>query len=165
MSLEFERKYLVIGDGWREEVEKTMAIGQGYIANNEQASVRVRLAEGEGTLTIKSQDLDGIARIEVEASIDPDDARLLLERLTSGAIVKTRHLLRRRPYIWTVDEFGASNTGLILLEVEAPNEFVLNDTPNWIGHEVTFDPRFKNSFLSEHPYASWGGVGSGEDAL
>jgi len=44
MPTEIERKFLVIGDSWRDAVESETRIMQGYLANNQNATVRVRVA-------------------------------------------------------------------------------------------------------------------------
>ncbi|WP_169053968.1 CYTH domain-containing protein [Agromyces sp. H66] len=159
MSEEFERKYLVASDEWRAKVVRSEAIGQGYLAINDRATIRVRIADGRGTLTVKSQHMIGIARVEVEAAISLADAEALLEHLSSGTVLKRRHYLSSEAadsLTWTVDEFEGGNSGLLMLEVEGPGEFDLPDLPGWVGDEVTFDPRFKNSYLSAHPFAGWG---------
>jgi adenylate cyclase len=54
-----------------------------------------------------------------------------------------------------VDEFWGDNEGLIIAEIELKSEEEQFTKPSWLGPEVTEDPRYYNSYLSEHPYTSW----------
>jgi adenylate cyclase len=116
--------------------------------------VRVRLADGVGTLTIKGAQV-GIGRAEYEYEIPLAEAQEILESLTVGAVVKTRYTLNRTPGTWTVDVFEEKNEGLILLEVERSESFELEERPEWLGVEVTNDSRYKNAALSTYPISTW----------
>lgn len=156
MSTEYERKYLINGEDWKSEVRSSKRLAQGYISSTALSSVRVRIAGNLATLTVKSKAVRGIARIEVEAPIPLADATELLAELVEGVILeKTRHILDRGPYSWTVDEFHGDNAGLVLLEIEAPADFAAPALPNWVGTDVTLDERFQNSYLGGRPYQSW----------
>ena len=56
---------------------------------------------------------------------------------------------------WEVDEFLGENRGLIVAEIELESENQEFARPEWIGREVTDDPRYFNSRLSEHPFSQW----------
>ena len=47
MGVEIERKFLPSGDGWRACATARTLLRQGYLANNERCSVRVRVAGGD----------------------------------------------------------------------------------------------------------------------
>ena len=83
---EIERKFLVTGAGWREAAEER-EICQGYLSLDKERTVRVRLAGGKGTLTIKGPS-QGAARSEFEYSIPPEDARLLLHELCLQPVIE-----------------------------------------------------------------------------
>jgi len=155
MGAEFERKFLVTGDGWRSEVIKTAEIGQGYLAVTDRASIRVRISDGSATLTVKSQQMDGIRRIEVEAELVQEDAQQLLSELATGSVEKTRYTLDRAPQTWTIDVFHGLNGGLVLLEVEDVRDFETPVLPDWVGADVTSDSRYLNASLSASPFTSW----------
>lgn len=156
MGYEYERKYLVVGDGWRGEVESSGSIKQGYLAVTEDVVVRIRVQGPGATLTVKSRRGVGErGRIEVEAPVQLADAEQLLVNVATRVVEKVRYSLRRAPYLWTVDVFAGGNSGLVLLEVESDRFFELQDLPDWVGEEVTEDDRYQNHYLASSPYGSW----------
>lgn len=151
MATEIERKFLVKGDGWR-----SLGVGeiyrQGYIANNNGRTVRVRVVGEQGYLTIKGS-TTGMKRAEFEYKIPVEDAQELLETLCDRPLIeKTRYKILMGDLIWEVDEFWGENQGLILAEVELETEYQNIDIPDWIGEEVTSDPRYYNSNLVKNPF-------------
>lgn len=58
-------------------------------------------------------------------------------------------------FVWEVDEFAGDNQGLILAEVELSEEHQIVDLPDWIGEEVSGDPRYFNSYLAKNPFSRW----------
>ena len=54
-----------------------------------------------------------------------------------------------------LDEFGGENQGLIVAEVELEEEGQAIALPEWIGQEVSGDPRYLNSNLVQFPYKQW----------
>jgi adenylate cyclase len=54
-----------------------------------------------------------------------------------------------------VDEFFGRNDGLIVAEVELTSEDQEFEKPDWIGEEVTADPRYFNSNLVKDPFTEW----------
>lgn len=155
MPIEYERKFLVNSEAWKSEVVGQKTLEQGYVSTADIASVRARLTNGAGWLTIKSEQV-GDGRPEWEYPIPEADARELIE-LAPSTVVKTRHDLNRGPHQWTIDVFEGENHGLVLLEVESARPISRKlKLPAWVGKEVTNDPRYKNSYLSRHPFATWG---------
>lgn len=65
MPIEIERKFLVVGDGWRKSVIREERLRDGLIAASEGRKVRVRLYERRATLTVKSN-RRGAVRAEYE---------------------------------------------------------------------------------------------------
>lgn len=158
MALEIERKFLVCGD-FRPEVRKSMHLVQGYICTEHGRTVRVRLRDDRGFLTIKGPgSADGTSRFEWEKEIPAVDARELLGLCVSGIIDKTRHLVDFGGHTFEVDEFHGENSGLLFAEVELKSPDEPFERPSWLGEEVTSDPRYYNSYISRHPYSSWGGA-------
>jgi adenylate cyclase len=152
VAVEIERKFLVIGDAWKSVIGNS--ITQGYLARSESHSVRVRLRDARGFLTIKSH-TTGITRKEFEYEIPHTDARQLLD-LCEGALVhKVRHVLVVDGTRWEIDEFLEENVGLVVAEVELRSEDEVFVRPQWLGEEVTFDPKYQNSNLVLHPYSAW----------
>jgi CYTH domain-containing protein len=72
-----------------------------------------------------------------------------------GTVEKTRYYVPYKGHIWEVDVFHGKNEGLVVAEIEFKNGEVPFEKPPWLGEEVTFNPCYKNSSLSEHPYSEW----------
>jgi adenylate cyclase len=155
MALEIERKFLLRNEDWRAGVRERTLLRQGYLANTERASVRVRLAGEQGWLSVKAM-TPGIARAEYEVAIDGADAAAMLEQLCEGPLIeKWRHLLVYENHEWEIDEFLGENAGLIVAEIELDSEHDEFARPAWLGAEVTADVRYYNFRLATEPYRHW----------
>lgn len=155
MHFEIERKFLVKGP-FKELASSSSRIMQGYISSMKGRTVRVRIRDEKGYLTIKGpSDQGGLVRYEFEKEISLQDARDLMKICEPGIIDKTRYLVPYEGHIFEVDEFYGENEGLILAEVElnAPDEPF--ERPAFLGREVTGDRRFYNSCMRVHPYSQW----------
>lgn len=157
MAVEIERKFLVIGDAWREGAVSSRIV-QGFLSRDPDRIVRVRIRDDDAYLTVKGRST-GIARVEVETAIPVDEARQLLPLCLPPLIEKTRHEVQWQGHLWEVDEFSGENAGLIVAEVELSREDESFDLPPWAGLEVTLDFRYSNSALSERPYREWAETG------
>jgi len=58
-------------------------------------------------------------------------------------------------FTWEVDEFYGNNEGLIVAEIELPEEDTVFKKPSWTGNEVTGDVKYFNSMLMKNPYCNW----------
>lgn len=153
--MEIERKFLVTGDFTREATNVTHIV-QGYISSEPERTVRVRLRNEEGFLTIKgSSDEKGISRYEFEQPIAFADAVELLKLCEPGMIDKERYLIPKGEHTWEVDVFHGENEGLVIAEIELQAEDELFERPAWLGTEVSRDRRYYNSMLIKHPYTKW----------
>jgi CYTH domain-containing protein len=153
MGVEIERKFLVTDDRWRK-----LATGelyrQGYIPTLE-STVRVRVVRDRGFLTIKGI-AQGISRAEFEYEIPLQDAVQLLDTLCKPPLIeKYRHTIELNGLVWEVDEFLGENRGLTIAEVELKSANQTIDLPDWIGEDVSHDPRYYNSNLTTHPFTTW----------
>ncbi|MDH7447457.1 CYTH domain-containing protein [Aquimarina sp. 2201CG14-23] len=154
--IEIERKFLVASEAFKKEALKSTRISQGYLNSNPTRAVRVRIKEEKGFLTIKGKSNDsGTSRFEWEKEIDHEEAKALLQLCEKGVISKTRYEIAIGNHIYEVDEFYDENEGLIVAEIELSNENEAFLKPDWLGKEVTGDPRYYNSQLSKHPYKTW----------
>ena len=155
MAQEIERKFLVISDSWRGQVQG-QAYCQGYIATARPGhSVRIRIAGDRGYLTIKGPST-GLSRAEFEYPIPIADAQEMLETLCIRPFIeKVRYRLPIGNLIWEIDEFKGENAGLIIAEVELQSEEQSIERPDWIGTEVSGDPRYYNASLVKRPYSQW----------
>jgi adenylate cyclase len=154
MGVEIEHKFLVKGDGWRRQGEPVL-IRQGYLSSHPERVVRVRIYGDEAFMTIKSKSV-GISRGEWEYPLPLPDAREFLDRLCEQPIIeKYRRRIEHAGFTWEVDEFLGVNAGLVVAEIEVPSEDQAFERPEWVGEEVTDDPRYLNSNLISHPYSAW----------
>jgi adenylate cyclase len=155
MGIEIERKFLVTNDSWREAAGPGIPIKQGYLVGGKDASVRVRLQGDMANLNIKSATL-GVRRQEFEYPIPLADAEVLLNTLCHRPIIeKVRYLVPYANKQWEVDVFEGDNAGLIVAELELQDESEQYETPPWLGEEVSHDPRYYNTCLSQHPFKDW----------
>ncbi|XGW00489.1 MAG: CYTH domain-containing protein [Leptolyngbya sp. BL-A-14] len=155
MPTEIERKFLVKGDAWRSLATGT-AYCQGYIASTKDRTVRVRVVGTQGYLTIKGS-TTGISRAEFEYPIPGEDALELLNTLCDPPLIqKKRYKIEHSGLVWEVDEFEGENQGLIVAEVELLDANQAIVLPDWIGQEVSNDPRYFNANLAKHPFCHWG---------
>ena len=155
-GLEIERKFLVCGEDYKQQAFHHSRIKQGYISSRRGATVRVRLRDGQGLLTIKGpSDAKGMSRYEFEKEISAEEAAHLFELCEPGIIDKTRYLVRAGNHTFEVDEFYGDNQGLVMAEVELQSETETFEKPSFIGQEVTGDRRYYNSHLREYPYSQW----------
>ncbi len=155
MGREIERKFLVNSDHWRSPATTGVVFRQGYLSLDPHRSVRVRLAGETGSLNIKGK-ISVLSRHEFEYTISAKDAHELLDTLCiQPLIVKTRYRLTHSGRIWEIDEFSGDNAGLIIAEVEIESEDQRFDTPEWLGKEVSDDPRYLNINLVKRPYSRW----------
>lgn len=154
MPREIERKFLLKTDAWRALAHRNRAMSQGYIAGNERASVRVRIAGDEAWLNIKCGGFVA-SRAEFDYSIPLADARELLAAGSRGLVEKTRYWVRHGDFEWEVDEFHGHNAGLVVAELELEREDAPFPRPDWIGDEVTHLRRYYNVCLVDHPYSAW----------
>lgn len=158
MAQEIERKFLVVGEDWKAAAQRTVFYRQGYIndlRHGGRCSVRVRIGGGKAYLNIKSATL-GIARHEFEYAIPEADANHMLDAFALGAVVeKTRYYLPDGGHMWEIDVFEGDNAGLIVAEIELQSVDEKFSRPEWVGQEVSDDPRYYNVNLVTHPYKSW----------
>jgi CYTH domain-containing protein len=153
MGKEIERKYLVKGDSWKELATGTL-YRQGYLNSAKERVVRVRTMGDRAAMTVKGITV-GASRLEFEYDIPFDDATQLLELCEQPIIEKTRYKIPLGDLVWEVDEFHGVNDGLTVAECELESEDQAIDKPDWVGDEVTGDPRYFNSNLIASPYTTW----------
>jgi adenylate cyclase len=154
MGKEIERKFLVRGDVWR-SLAKGTTYRQGYLNSAKERTVRIRTIDDNAFLTIKGLTV-GATRSEYEYEIPLADCNAMLDALAEKPIIeKKRYKVPMEGLTWEIDEFFGDNTGLIVAEVELESETQIFEKPEWVGEEVTADPRYFNSNLIKHPYTKW----------
>lgn len=156
MAIETERKFLVNGEGYRSSAFRHTRIRQGYLSSVPERTVRIRIRDDKGFITIKGKGNEsGISRYEWEREIKPKEAEQLLLLCEPGVIDKTRYEIHAGQLVFEVDEFHGDNEGLVMAEIELPDEHASFERPAWLGKEVTGDPRYYNSMLQKHPFIKW----------
>lgn len=156
MAQEIERKFLVKDNSFKLDAYAKSHIVQGYICSARGRTVRVRIRDDKGYLTIKgASNKSGTSRYEWEKEINMHEAEELMKLCEPGIIDKTRYLVKCGKHTFEVDEFCGDNEGLVVAEVELSNEDEPVEVPHFIEREVTGDVRYYNSFLMKNPYSRW----------
>ena len=158
MGCEIERKFLVRDSSWRAAATGKIKIVQGYAETSGSiGTIRVRIIDDRtARLTLKGK-AHGIARSEFEYPIPLPDAQAMLEEFCGTARVeKVRYFVPDSDnLVWDIDEFTGANAGLVVAEIELPAPDTPVPRPQWLGEEVTENPRFGNGELSRRPYSTW----------
>lgn len=154
MAIEIERKFLVINTQYK--INAVSAVfKQGYLSIDSDKTVRVRSSGEKGFLTIKGRTRN-CSREEFEYEIPVHEAEEMLENLCIKPIIeKRRYFLSHEGCDWIVDEFSGLNEGLVVAEIELEDENQDFKKPEWLGNEISSDPRYFNSNLVLNPYKSW----------
>ena len=153
MAIEIERKFLVKKNSWTRPNEGTLYI-QGYLSSSPETTVRIRIAGKIGFITIKGK-TTGFSREEFEYEIPVEDAEILLKKCKNAPIKKIRYKVLLNGTLWEIDEFLEENSGLLMAEVELPDEKASFFRPDWLGRGVTDDKRYHNSHIAQHPFKTW----------
>ena len=153
MGTEIERKFLVRDTAWRQAGSRTTTIVQGYFAA-EQATIRVRIEDDDAYLTFKGRTV-GITRSEWEYAIPRADAEELIECFCGSRLIrKVRHYVDVGSHTWTIDEFSGRHEGLCLAEIELQDVDEPFESPDWLGEEVSDEPRYYNEVLANSDQSS-----------
>jgi adenylate cyclase len=151
---EIERKFLVKNDAWKAGAQGKR-YRQGYLSTVKERTVRVRTAGDKGYITVKGI-TQGASRAEYEYEIPFTDANEMLDKLCLRPLIeKTRYRIPQDDIVWEIDEFEGDNRGLTVAEVELKDEHQSVTMPEWIGQEVTDDPRYFNANLVTKPFNTW----------
>ena len=146
--MEIERKFLIDRLPEKLEVYPHKELEQGYLCTD--PVVRVRKEGEEYVLTYKSKGL--MMREEYNLPLNKMAYEHLLEKADGIVISKTRYILPEKDGLKIeLDVFHGEHDGLILAEVEFPNEKMANSycPPDWFGEDVTFSTKYHNSNLSK----------------
>ena len=146
--MEIERKYLVTSDSYKQMAVARYHICQGYISREKTGTVRIRITDDKAYLTIKGKPAAGhFARYEWEKEIDVQEAKELMQLCQGTIIDKTRWIIpaKEEGLKWEVDEFHGKHAGLTLAEIELTSEEQEVEKPDFVGEDVTLDPRYYNA--------------------
>lgn len=155
MAFEIERKFLVKGN-FKKYVQSSSLIKQGYLCRLPERTVRIRIRDNKGYITIKGKSSNnGLTRYEFEKEIPCSDANDLLNLCEEYIIEKTRYIVTHSGHDFEIDVFHKDNNGLITAEIELNSEDEIFSVPEWLGEEVTGKKEYYNSYLSTKPYCKW----------
>lgn len=144
MALEIERKFLVSAENLSDiHMTDGEKISQGYLCTDIEKTVRVRIKNNHGYICIKTKNI-GIVRNEFEYEIPVSDAEELLKICGKNILSKIRYKINYKNHVWELDIFEGKLAGLIMAEVEINSADEVVEIPEWIGKEVSDDPRFYN---------------------
>ena len=156
--IEIERKFRVKSTTFLDNIKTRFKITQGYLNSDKNRTVRVRIKDSQGSITVKGvSSANGLSRFEWEKEISSTDAARLLELCEGFVIDKTRYLVPFGEVVFEVDVFEGANQGLVIAEVELQSEGQIFEKPDWLGEELTGDKRYYNAYLSVHPFTTWNG--------
>jgi CYTH domain-containing protein len=154
MADEVERKYVVtapLPPDVAAHLGRGVAIRQGYLAEEGDVSMRLRLMADTAVLTVKAG--SGLRRTEVEVALSDDDGAALWPYTAGRRIAKTRYRIALADgLVAELDEYGGDLAGLSTVEVEFESEVsaAAFAAPQWFGREVTGDHRWSNAALARH---------------
>lgn len=152
--MEIERKFLLSGVPPTMRFARRQPIRQGYLALDGDTEVRIRISPKGAVLTIKSG--SGGVRVEEEITLQARQAEALWELTEGRRVQKTRRHVRLAgagsdaELVAEVDEYAGSLDGLVVVEVEFPDEDAAAgfEPPAWFGRELTGDWRYANRSLA-----------------
>ncbi len=154
MAKEIERKFLVDLNKLKLP-ERALVIRQGYIPRGNGITVRIRMQDTTGYMTIKGMTV-GISRDEYEYEIPLEDAEAMLDKFCDERVIKKiRYLVPAGKHTWEIDFFEGENDGLVVAEIELNSESELFEKPDWVGKEVTDEKKYYNALLMDNPYSKW----------
>ncbi|MHC5354267.1 CYTH domain-containing protein [Myroides sp. LJL115] len=153
---EIERKFLVKDDSFISQALRKNHIMQGYLNSDPERTVRVRVKNTLGYLTIKGKsDSSGTTRFEWENQIPLQEAQALMLLCEDYIIDKTRYEVKYGSHTFEVDVFHGDNEGLIIAEVELNDAQESFERPLWLAQEVTGHVQYYNSYIAKKPYSTW----------
>jgi adenylate cyclase len=147
--LEIERKFLLKKLSLALKNFPHKEIAQGYLAiGRDRSHVRLRRKGRVYSLTFKRG--PARAREEREIRLQRTQFEVLWPPTAGSRLTKTRYDIPWKNSIIEIDIYHGSNEGLIVAEVEFPDEKSCRSfrPPAWLGEEVTGVSRYSNVRLA-----------------
>ncbi len=151
MSVEIERKFLILKVPQNLKKTKGKLIFQGYLAVEEGGNeVRIRKKEQHYFMTVKNT--GKLQRKEAEINIHKKEFDRLLPLCGERTVEKTRYEIPFGKHTIELDVFSGQHKGLMVAEVEFKDEkeSLHFKKPAWFGREVTALQSYKNKNLAVH---------------
>ena len=156
MKKEIERKFLITSNSFKQNISSKYNIVQGYLSTDPSRSVRLRISNSKGYLTIKGRaSKNGLSRLEWEKELPIKEANELIALCLPNKIVKTRYKVNYKGRIFYIDIFEGMNEGLNIAEIELNSEQDTFEKPKWLGKEITGIKKYYNSQLCQNPFTKW----------
>ena len=156
MKREIERKFLITSNSFKQNISSKYNIVQGYLSTDPSRSVRLRISNSKGYLTIKGRaSKNGLSRLEWEKELPIKEANELIALCLPNKIIKTRYKVNYKGHIFDIDIFKGMNEGLNIAEIELNSEEDTFEKPKWLGKEITGIKKYYNSQLCQNPFTKW----------
>ena len=149
MHHEIERKFLVRKLPDNLTSCRSTEILQGYLVSlDDGLQVRLRKSGERYTLTFKRG--SGNVREEREIQLTATQFETLWPATEGKRLVKTRSEIPLGERTVEIDVYHERHEGLIVAEVEFDEEEAAKNfqPPDWLGDDVTGDPRYSNQLLA-----------------
>lgn len=146
---EIERKFLVRKLPDELTSVPRAEISQGYLVSlDDGLQVRLRKSNERYSLTFKRG--TGNVREEREVELTPTQFDALWPATEGKRLVKTRYDIPLGNRVVEIDVYGGRHSGLVVAEVEFDDEESAKkfQPPDWLGEDVTGDPRYSNQLLA-----------------
>ena len=146
---EIERKFLVRELPENLETFSSSQISQGYLVSlDDGLQVRLRSKDEKYTLTYKRG--LGNVREEREVALTAEQFATLWPATEGKRLSKTRYEIPFGERVVEIDIYRGKHEGLVVAEVEFDDEqSAINfQPPDWLGDDVTGDPRYSNQLLA-----------------
>ncbi len=156
MKKEIEHKFLIVSDDYEQNISSRCNIVQAYLSTVPGRTVRLRISNSKGYLTIKGEtSKNGLCRLEWEKELPLEEANELMALCLPNKIEKTRYKVNYKGRLFEVDIFKGINEGLKIAEIELDSEADIFEKPKWLGEEVTGIKKYYNSQLCQNPFTKW----------
>ena len=154
MPLEIERRFLIKDEGWKNYVQDSSFIEQGYLAaSSTDWIVRIRKERSKYTLALKKH-INRITNHEFEYEIPYSEGEIIISNI-KNTIKKRRHYLIINKQEWVIDCFEDKNFPLEIAEIELKNNKEVVKVPSFISKEISGLKSFSNYELSKYPFETW----------
>ena len=148
-SREIERNFLVRELPEDLALHPSTEISQGYLVSTDDGlQVRLRRKNEHYSLTYKRG--LGNVREEREVSLTAEQFATLWPATEAKRLTKTRYEIPCGDRVVEIDLYGGRHEGLVVAEVEFDDEqsALHFKPPDWLGEDVTGDPRYSNQLLA-----------------
>jgi len=149
MHREIERKFLVRKLPDDLTAFPSTEISQGYLVSlDDGLQVRLRKKREQYSLTYKRG--LGNVREEREVALTAEQFTTLWPATEGKRLSKTRYEIPFGDRVVEIDIYRGKHDGLVVAEVEFDDEesAIHFQPPDWLGDDVTGDPRYSNQLLA-----------------